>query len=393
VTEKKINILIAIESFYDGGAEMFAIRLANEIANRVNIIFLELYPYRSVSKNQKKIIESDKIKIVQVGKNYFGDFVHSIKRKGRIKSRLYSIYNWLNRKKVISVIKGYNIQIIHSHSWETDLYFSKLKSLIDFKMVSSFHGHYELLKDQQPSYFEKNVRPALNKIDKVIYLTQAHKTTLDVLNFPATRSEKVFLGINVQNKNGITTFKKGDTLKCCMIARGIPEKGWMEAIETFLELEKKYTNKIQLHLGGDSDYLKHLKNICKSEVIFFHGYQEDTMAMIKNIHVGLLPSYYKAESLPVIVIEYLFCGKPVIASKIGAIEEMLMVENKTAGILLELEDGKVSTTDFISAVEKYLDNPGLVMQHSAIALRAARKFEMQHCVSSYLKVYDNLMGQ
>ena len=212
----KRNILIAIESFYDGGSEMFAIRLANEIVRDANIVFLELYPYRSGAKNQKKIIQADKIKIVQIGKNYFGDFLHSIKRKGIIKNKLYYIYSWFNRKKVISVIKGYNIQIIHSHSWETDLYFSKLKSLFDFKLVSSFHGHYELLKGQQPSYFEKNAHQALNKIDKVVYLTRAHKATLDNLNFPEKKSERVFLGINVQNKNSSGDIEK-DTVKAILL--------------------------------------------------------------------------------------------------------------------------------------------------------------------------------
>jgi hypothetical protein len=61
------NILIAIESFFDGGAEMFAIRLANELALTHNVFFIELYPERTREKRQLSLLDKKGITIFQPG--------------------------------------------------------------------------------------------------------------------------------------------------------------------------------------------------------------------------------------------------------------------------------------------------------------------------------------
>jgi glycosyltransferase involved in cell wall biosynthesis len=390
--DKKINILIAIESFYDGGAEMFAIRLANELAEKTNLYFFELYPYRSKAKKQKKNLRMDKKKTIQLGKNFLGDILHRYNNRSRIKNKIFDIYNYFNKRRLISIIKRSGIQIVHSHSWETDLFFSKLKDLIGFKLVSSLHGHYELLK-QKGEYLDTCSKFALDKMDRVVYLSTAHIETLNSFNIDERKRKKIFHGLDFTPQDSLTFFHEGEVLKCILVARGIPEKGWKEAIEAFLKLQKKYPQKVQLHLIGESDYLKELKDVYQSDVICFHGYREDVMSFIRQAHIGLLPSFYKAESLPNAVIEYLVCGKPVIATRIGAIEEMIEYENKRAGVIIELNNSKVGSEDIVSAIEIYLSNPELVAQHSSIALIAAKKFEMENCVQAYSKLYSEVLSQ
>ena len=386
-----MNILVAIESFYDGGAEMFAIRLANEIAISENVVFLELYPFRSNEKIQQRQIDSRRVKVVQVGKNFYGDKLNNIRSRNKIVEQFRRLQRWLNKKAVIATIRKNKIGIVHSHSWETDLYFSKLKDEVNFKMVSSFHGHYELMKSKG-AYFTRHATYALNRIDKVVYLTNEHAATLDELSIPKHKRERIFHGLNATRTMSIKSAVTDTPVRFALVARGIPEKGWEQAIEAFAILNNIYPGTNELHLIGGSDYVDELKEKCTSSNIYFHGYCEDVMSKIKDMHVGLLPSYYKAESLPVSVIEFLFCGKPVIACNVGAIREMLTDEDKTAGFLLELKNGKTDPADIVQAAEIYISDRCKITEHSAIAIMAAKKFDMEHCVNAYKVLYSGLLA-
>ena len=89
--------------------------------------------------------------------------------------------------------------------------------------------------------------------------------------------------------------------------------------------------------------------------------------------VGLLPSYFLSESLPNSIAEYLFCGAPVIATRIGEIPQMLDVPAQgLAGVLLE-QNGR-SLTDpaaLTAAMRAYLTDPALLAEHKARAAFAS----------------------
>ena len=66
-----MRVLIVIDSFYDGGAEMFAIRLANSLRKQCTVYFMELNPFDTVTKAQLKFL-SKEILLFQAGKNLMG---------------------------------------------------------------------------------------------------------------------------------------------------------------------------------------------------------------------------------------------------------------------------------------------------------------------------------
>jgi glycosyltransferase involved in cell wall biosynthesis len=385
-----MNVLIAVGSFYDGGAEIFAIRLANALSDKMKIIFVELEPYESEKKNQKKLLAS-RVKLVQAGKNLAGYLLYKDVLSGRLKRKLRGYYVSAAEKKITDIIKENNIQLVHSHSLKTDAYFSRLKEKISFKLISTLHGHYELeQKEKLFRVFEEN-RMA-EKIDKYIYVTQKQIATLNNLKIPEQKRTKIFYGIGESITNAQTIYDPAGPLKIVMAARGIAEKGWKEAIEACLSLLKKFPGKLHLDLFGEGIFLDELRPVYENAHIHFRGYADDVMKFISDAHIGLLPSYYEAESLPNSVIEYLFCGKPVIATSTGAIEEMLTQEDSKAGILINLINGKVQAKDIANAVEVYLNNPQLVERHSALALKAAQKFDMKNCAAAYTALYHEVVG-
>ena len=386
----KKNVLIAIESFWDGGAEMFAIRLANDIALNCNVCFVELYPYKSISKKQISLIDSSRVHLFQIGKNNFGDFLHK-KRKNSSNSLFHFLrilHDKITTFQVKFILRKYKINVVNSHSWDTDLYFAKLKDSFDYNFVSTFHGHYEFLKNKRDD-FEKNTTFILSKVNNVIYTSSKHKETLDNYICPQLVKHKIFYGISLTIASAPTLYKKDEVLKIILVARGIIEKGWEQAILAVLALSELYPAKIELDLVGEGPHLDYLKNTYKHNNIRFCGYIEDVKNVICTSHIGILPTYYSAESLPNSVIEYLVCGKPVISTKVGAIEEMMNVNGMSAGKCLDIDNGIPDVDDLKLAIEDYLINPDQVEKNSNLALEAAKKFTMEACVFNYLKVFSN----
>ncbi|MFY8004863.1 MAG: glycosyltransferase family 4 protein, partial [Chitinophagaceae bacterium] len=171
------------------------------------------------------------------------------------------------------------------------------------------------------------------------------------------------------------------------------EKGWWYAIEAVLAVNKQIPNSVQLILLGEGTYLQQLKQTYQQEAALqFLPHTNNVLPFILSANIGLLPSYYIAESLPNIVIEYLFCGKPVIASQIGAIKEMLAANEEEAGFCIPLFEGKPLVNDFKNAILHYVGQPALLQQHSELAVVAAQKFNMTFCVQQYRELFNRLQS-
>ena len=76
------------------------------------------------------------------------------------------------------------------------------------------------------------------------------------------------------------------------------------------------------------------------------------LSWVQAFDVGILPTYFVSESMPIAVMEYLTYEKPVISTNIGEITNMLNdASGKAAGILLELNDNrKVCVQDLMAAM-------------------------------------------
>jgi glycosyltransferase involved in cell wall biosynthesis len=174
-----------------------------------------------------------------------------------------------------------------------------------------------------------------------------------------------------------------------MVARGIPEKGWAEVIESFNRLQLPNSC---LLLVGDSDYVRSLKEKhASNRQIIFAGYSSNPVEYIKLFDVGLFASTYASESLPTVLIEYLNCGVPVVSVAIAECKNMLQSDTGAAGLLVELEHGKVPVELFKNAMLAIALDTDLYNQLQQNTAAAFKKFNMQACVEAYEKVYSNAL--
>jgi L-malate glycosyltransferase len=391
-TAREVRILICIDSFYDGGAEMFAIRLANNLAIDAIVYFFALRPWLTRENKQKNLLDQNRVSVIGLTGSHFGDFVFKsllrLSRFPRLEKMKMRAMDW----RLLFVCKKHGIQIVNSHSWETDKAFAAVKTRGGFRLVSSFHGHYELVQDSGDEHDPESKRQ-LESMDAVVYLSPKHVATLDKCAVPTVKRKKIFYGVPFASEKRTTNYQSNEKLKLVMVARGIPEKGWAEALEAVAAINREQGHVITIDLLGVGEALDRLRQKYEGHTcIRFLGYCDNVLPFVKQAHIGLLPSYYAAESLPNSVIEYLICGKPVVATDAGAIREMITHNAEVAGIVLPLNNGiNVSSDQIKDALLEYLRDPDKVARDSGIALRAAQKFQMETCVASYLKMYNSLL--
>lgn len=106
---------------------------------------------------------------------------------------------------------------------------------------------------------------------------------------------------------------------------------------------------------------------------------------VKVFDVALLPTYFISESLPNSVIEYLAYDKPVISTNIGEIRYMIQSqeENKSAGILLELNQGIVNVDDIVDAMKVMTNEPEKFLEYKENTSVLFKQFTMHNFASRY----------
>lgn len=169
--------------------------------------------------------------------------------------------------------------------------------------------------------FNKIVGNFNNKVDRYIALTNFSKSRFIAGGFPKDKfSVKPNFVDFIENSEPTI----GDYV--VFVGRLTQEKG----VGTLIEACKKIKN-IPVKILGDGELRGRLESICiqfNLNVEFLGNQPKDkVMAIIKKSRFLVIPSEWY-EGFPVVVVEAYACGKPVLASKIGSLDEII-IENVT----------------------------------------------------------------
>ncbi len=171
-----------------------------------------------------------------------------------------------------------------------------------------------------------------------------------------------------------------------MVARGVADKGWREAIEAARKVRALNKNPMRLVLVGDGPCIQKLRNEVSEPWIIFAGQQNEPERWVRGFDVGLLPTCLPQESLPNSIIEYLACGKPVIATDIGGIPDMI----GRAGRLVPLAADGRADVNHLAAEMLAMTHSGARFELALGAADAFARFSMEHCLGQYEDLFASL---
>jgi len=398
-----MNILFTVTNLEIGGAQMFVLRLASAIAEQIK---KDVYIYdHNPEYRQNGILNeiSPRVKILSYTKNKYLVFltwkINALFLRVGFKS---SFRQWVNRKVFRKAIKKYKINIVNSHMGDSDLISAEELDDKSVIFIPSTHGEYEMNKGSERREMDKKIHKVLSRANGVIYSTEknfeAIKEELSHYTIPV---KKIHIGIpcKLQNIKPVTKGQIGipdDAFLIGMVSRGIPEKGWKEAIDSFLNVKKKHPQ-IQLYLLliGNGIYLKKLVEEYADLTIRLLQFEENPLEYISFVQlfdIGILPSYFSGESVPNVIIEYLYFGKPVVATAIGEIPQMINSNGKIAGDLVPYFNNKADVKKMEETISQYIDNPNKYIETSALAKEAFKKFRIENCVDEYLQMFHEVLS-
>ncbi|WP_201986396.1 glycosyltransferase family 4 protein [Hymenobacter rubidus] len=400
-----MKILLSIEDLRTGGAQVFGMRLAQALHERGHRVWLYSHYPSYVNHELVKQVAPGVPVLSFNGAGVPGlDWV-SRKMQGLMRrlGKGFPLRERLVERHLRQLLEKLQVDVVNSHMIKSDIVAAEAGAAAQpqVPLVITMHGCYEdfLHKPEQPEVTVKS-REALQKAAAVVYLTQKN---LEIFTVPGVRPFEDIL--HAQIYNGFDGhFSAPDQLPTRaqlgieekdivfgMVARGIPEKGWQYAIDSFEALSKEFANS-HLLLVGSSDYLSGLAAANKNPRIHFVGFAKNPIDWGRLFDVGLLPSYFASESLPNSIAEYLFCGAPVIATRIGEIPQMLDVPGEgLAGVLVEQDGHRLTNPAALTAAMRaYLTDPQLLAVHKVRAAACFDKFRMERCVAAYEAIFTQV---
>ncbi|HFU75142.1 MAG TPA: glycosyltransferase, partial [Arcobacter sp.] len=371
----ELNIVVVISGYYFGGAEIFPINIANSFADLGHKTFL---------------LDSGTLEEDKRVSNMVSPLVEKVKFD---KNENLS-------QEIESFLKVNKINIINTQGWMATDFIQKNLTKVSTPWFASLHGHEENIINggwttEYIQYFEKAFKNTLSLRPTFIYTHNKNLEAFEVygesgykfleeiptLGMPKKLPPKKLKSqLNIRKTDKVVGF----------VARGIEEKGWQEVIDSSIIINEEYEISTHFILIGDSDYVQELKRTYSTKkYLHFIGLSDEVLAWNQIFDIALLPSFYKSESHPLVIMGYLLCGNPVITTPLGNIPEMLSYNGLVAGKLLDIKDhGRTDSLELAESIYSYLDNEKLYKEHSKLAKRAFEKFDMAIGANKYIQAFQ-----
>jgi glycosyltransferase involved in cell wall biosynthesis len=140
--------------------------------------------------------------------------------------------------------------------------------------------------------------------------------------------------------------------------------------------------------GGTKQYVHELKSLANdlgiAKHVMFLGYRKNVAEILKTFDICVLCSF--EEGFGRVLVEYMACGKPVIATNVGGIPE-IVVDGET-GILVPVGDHK----SLAEAIIRLIDDPLLSRQMGNDGrLRVQKYFDLKMNVRKTQELYQKLI--
>lgn len=177
----------------------------------------------------------------------------------------------------------------------------------------------------------------------------------------------------------------GDELVLGFAGRLIPGKGTEDAIRAAVQAAAAVP--VRLRIAGDGPQrvsLEALTRELRAEmVVEFTGMVSDISAFWSTCDVAIFPSRELAESFGMSALEAMACARPVIATRRGALPELVR-DGETGRVI---PPGDVAALS--EAIVAYATAPGLRVRHGESGRRRVEEhFHIDDCARAYLACLD-----
>ncbi|MBU2102934.1 MAG: glycosyltransferase, partial [Candidatus Omnitrophica bacterium] len=363
----KRNILYIIWSLGLGGAERVVINLAKGLdKNKYNVTVCCLNDKGQFAYE----LEKEGIEVVALNKK--GAFDISIV------------------PRLSSLIRRYNIDIVHTHLWGANFWGRIAAKLANVKVIIATEHNMDTWKNG--GYFILD-RWVSSFTDKVIVVSESVKDFYyKKIGLTDEKSRMIHNGIESEKyalaKKGTDFKTNGNEIVIGIVGRLVPQKGHKYFLLAMKELVSKHRIKgLIVGSGPMGEELKqYSKDLGLNGNVVFTGLRQDIPEVLKSLDILVLPSL--REGLPIVALEAMASGVPVVATNVGGTPEVV-IDNET-GILIEPENER----DIVNAIGRLIEDKVAMERLICNARRHIQKnFTIEKMVLQHESLYTELLSE
>lgn len=300
--------------------------------------------------------------------------------------------------RLVREIRRSNCDVVHAHL-EMAMTLAVPAALIARKpVVCTFHHVHRPLEGRAAKR-ERLAVAAATKSARAIFVSTASRTSFHEAYRPGELPSNwsvVHNGIDMSDFTPgpadpeVRAALAGSAKQLVVLAAAFRDfKGIPVAIDAWRQVSRQFPE-AKLALVGGGEYEAALRaqvtELGLEDSVTFAGVRSDMPDVYRAADIVLLPSIY-GENLPTVLIESGGCGRPVVASRVGGIPD-IVAEGET-GLLVPPSDPDA----LAAALAKLLGDEDLRTSFGAAAAERARnEFSSEVWVKNLRKVYEDALG-
>ena len=294
------------------------------------------------------------------------------------------IKDHIARKQLEKIIQEVKPDIIHTHTFKAG-YMIRMKKQ-DIPVIHTFHGH--LLDDPEFSGFKSKIIVNLERkfAKKSVKLVTVGRRVADELLEQKIGSRNQFVNIP-PGVVAIDVTPKAQALKNLDLEdTGVPIVGWIARVTAVknpmraLEVADALPD-TRFVIAGGGDLLEQIKAKAPSNVSVIGWAEAADLFGASDI----ILSTSENEGMPVALIEAQLAGKPVVATDVGSVSEVIL--NHETGIVTNKNAGSIA-----SAIESLILDKSTREEMGRLAIaRAQALFSVDRMINAHIELYKSIV--
>lgn len=255
-------------------------------------------------------------------------------RKRGISTEVFSMNRGFNPKGILQIanyLKHNDIRIVHSHGYKPNIFLA-VAPRNRIRALSTVHGWSKQSATIRGKIYEFIDGISLRRMDRIIAVSKAVSKDLTDRGVKREKIEVIYNGIAIKETHVDHLIKAGSsesygqqaTVTLGAIGRITAVKGYQYLIEAMPFVLSAIPD-CRLLIAGDGPMRDELSRkislLGLDSHITFVGYQDSTDRFLSTIDVFVMPSL--SEGLPMALLEAMACKKPIVASSVGGIPEVI----------------------------------------------------------------------
>jgi glycosyltransferase involved in cell wall biosynthesis len=361
-----MRVLHVIARLNVGGTARFITQLANELPKHGIETFVATGFVQGAEVEDPSAQTIDLIRIPAMGRS------------------IRPIKDHLARKQLEKIIEELKPDIIHTHTFKAG-YVIRMKQQA-VPVVHTFHGH--LLDDPEFSGFKSKLIVALEKklAKKSAKLVTVGRRVADELLEQQVGTRNQFVNIP-PGVVAINVTPKAQALKNLNLEdNGAPIVGWIARVTGVknpmraLEVADALPD-TRFVMAGGGDLLEQVKAKAPANVSVIGWAEAADLFGASDI----ILSTSENEGMPVALIEAQLAGKPVVATDVGSVSEVIL--NHETGIVTNKNAGSIA-----SAVESLMLDKTTREEMGRLAIaRAQALFSVDRMINAHIELYKSIV--